>query len=70
MLSPFYRGEDNILKYEQVYYSDLGISILGYEKDENGYDQLIEVIRHWNQEINQVTGFLHGASRLIDEAVE
>lgn len=70
MLSPFYKGEENILAYEQTYYNDLGINILGYEKDANGYDQLIEVIRRWNDEINQVTGYLHGASRLIDEAVE
>lgn len=70
MLSGFYRGEENILGYEQAYYNDLGISILGYEKDAKGYRQLIEVIRYWNEEINQVTGYLHDASRLIDEAVE
>ena len=70
MLSAFYRGEENILSYEQAYYNDLGINILGYEKDDNGYRQLIEVVRHWNEEINQVTGYLHDASRLIDEAVE
>jgi hypothetical protein len=70
MLSPFYSGEDNILSYEQIYYNDLGINILGYEKDVNGYRQLVDVIKHWNVEINQVTGYLHDASRLIDEAVE
>ena len=69
ILSPFYSGEDNILRYEQTYYNDLGINILGYEKDTNGYRQLIEVIRHWNDEINLVTGFLDGASRIIDDAV-
>jgi len=70
MLSPFYSGEENILSFEQTYYNDLGINILGYEKDTNGYRQLIEVIKHWNEEINLVTGYLHDASRLIDEAVE
>jgi hypothetical protein len=70
MLSAFYSGEDNILSYEQAYYNDLGINILGYEKDAKGYRQFIEVIRHWNEEINQVTGYLHDASRLIDEVVE
>lgn len=70
MLSPFYSGEENILSYEQTYYNDLGINILGYEKDVIGYRQLIKVIKHWNEEINQVTGFLHAASRLIDKAVE
>lgn len=70
MLSGFYSGEDNILSYEQEYYSDLGINICAYEKDTRGYHQLIEVIRHWNEEINQVTAYLHDASRIIDEAVE
>ena len=70
MLSAFYSGEDNILRYEKEYYSDLGINILGFEKDKHGYEQLIEIIRKWNDEINQVTGYLHDASRLIDEAVE
>ena len=70
MLSPFYSGENNILSYEQTYYNELGINILGYEKDAKGYRQLIDVIKYWNEEINQVTGYLHGASRLIDDAVE
>ena len=70
MLSAFYKGEENILTYEQTYYKELGINILGYEKDAKGYSQLIEVISRWNEDINQVTGYLHDASRLIDEAVE
>lgn len=70
MLSPFYSGEGNILRYEQTYYNDLNIKIIAYEKDYKGYQQLTEVIRHWNQEISQVTSYLHKTSRLIDEAVE
>ncbi len=70
MLSPFYSGEDNILSYEQTYYNDLSINILGYRKDAIGYRQLLEVIKHWNEVINLVTGYLHDASRIIDAAVE
>lgn len=70
MLSPFYSGEENILSYEQTYYNDLGINILGYEKDAKGYRQLKEVIKYWNEEINQVTGYLHEAYNFIDDAVE
>ncbi len=69
MLSPFYKGEENILSYEQEYYNDLGITVLGYEKDEKGYKQLIDIIKCWNEEINQVTVYLHQASQIIDEAV-
>lgn len=70
MLSPFYKGEENILGYEQTYYNDLDIKVLGYEKDAKGYGQLAEVLKRWNEEINQVTGFLHKAAQLIDEAIE
>lgn len=40
MLSAFYRGEENILSYEQAYYNDLGINILGYEKVISGIGNL------------------------------
>ncbi len=69
MLAPFYKDEKNILRYEQPYYNDLGINIIAYEKDENGYRQLNEVIKYWNEEIHLVTGYLHNASQLIDKAV-
>lgn len=69
MLSPFYKGEENILSYEQSYYNDLNITVLGYQKDLKGYRQLIDVIKKWNEEINQVTSYLHKAASLIDNAV-
>ena len=53
ILLPFYRGEENILNFEQAYYNTLGITVLPYEKDEKGYYQLYEVIKsssgHWEQ---------------------
>lgn len=70
MLSAFYRGEDNILSYEQIFYEELGINVLAYEKDDKGYHQLINVIKKWNEEINQVTGYLHQTAQLIDDAVK
>lgn len=70
ILSPFYRGEDNILAYEQTYYRDIGINVLGYEKDTNGYRQLINVVSAWNKEINEVTGYQYGTFKEIEEALE
>ena len=70
MLSPFYKGEENILDFEQIYYNELGITVLGYEKDTKGFHQLTDILKRWNEEINQVTGYLHKAVQLIDEAVE
>ncbi|MFK5968697.1 MAG: SIR2 family protein [Candidatus Marithrix sp.] len=70
MLSPFYKGEDNILAYEQAYYNDLGVKIIPYEMDVKGYHQLIDVIEHWNKEIRQITSYLSNNVKVIDNAIE
>jgi hypothetical protein len=68
-LKGFFRGEDSILAYEQSYYSDLGIRVLPFEKDLKGYDQIFEVIKSWNKEINETTTYLHDTHDMIDEVV-
>ena len=57
ILLPFYKGEENILNFEQSYYNLMGVQVLGYEKDEKGYNQLYEVIKKWNEEINQTSTY-------------
>lgn len=69
ILAPFFKGEDNILSFEQSYYGDLGVFVLPYEKDENGYVQLYEVIKHWNNEINLSTKYLPKTTKEIEDAV-
>lgn len=69
ILSAYYRGEENILKYEEAYYADLGINVIPFEKDEKGYSQLHGVINNWTNEIKQVTNYLPNAFKEIDEAV-
>ena len=69
MLSPVYQGEENIMKYEKEYYNDLGINIKMYEKDDKGYNYLIDVLRSWKKEIRQTTKLLHNGFSEIDEAV-
>lgn len=70
ILQPFYRGEENILTFEQSYYNDMGIRVLPYEKDEKGYYQLYEVIIAWNKEINQVSSYLYDSLKEIDDVIE
>ena len=55
ILLPFYKGEENILSFEQSYYNSMGIQVIAYEKDENGYYQLYYVIQKWNLEINLIS---------------
>ena len=66
ILQPFYKGENNILKFERDYYGQMGISVLGYEKDERGYHQLYEVIKNWNTEINQTSTYLYDSYQEIE----
>jgi hypothetical protein len=70
ILLPFYRGEENILVFEQSYHSAMGIQVLGYEKDERGYEQLYEVIRSWNKEINQTSAYLYDSYREIEDVID
>lgn len=69
ILLPFYRGEENILKFEEYYYNSMGISVIPYEKDERGYDQLYEVLKNWNSEINKTSTYLYSSFQEIQEAV-
>jgi len=67
MLLPFYKGEENILDFEQYYYNSMGIRIVAYEKDEKGYGQLYEVIKRWNSEINQTSTYLYDSYQEIED---
>jgi len=68
ILLPFYKGEENILEFEQHYYNSMGIEVLPYEKDEKGYGQLYDVIKNWNSEINQVSTYLYDTYKKIEDA--
>jgi len=68
ILLPFYRGEENILEFEQHYYNSMGVEVLPYEKDEKGYGQLYDVIKNWNREINQVSTYLYDTYKEIENA--
>ncbi len=58
ILLPFYKGEENLLEFEKLYYNPMGIEVIGYAKDENGYNQLYEVIKSWNANLNPTTTVL------------
>ncbi|BAI79797.1 conserved hypothetical protein [Deferribacter desulfuricans SSM1] len=67
ILIPFYRGEENILSFERYYYNSMGIEVIPYEKDEKGYEQLYEVLKNWNEEINQVSGYLYDTYEYLEK---
>ncbi len=69
ILLPYYRGEDNILKFDELYYKDLGINVIGYEKDKKGYNQLYDVIKDWNEQLSNVLSNIYNKYKRIDDAV-
>ncbi|MGF7118380.1 SIR2 family protein [Methanobacterium oryzae] len=52
IIKPYYTHEKNILDFDQLYYNKMGITVLGYQIDENGYDQLYHVLKKWNEDIS------------------
>jgi len=70
MLRPFFAGEERLLEFEQSYYANMGIQLLGFQKDKCGYKQLESVIREWNTRLNRVSGYLHAAFSEIDTLIE
>ncbi|MGD0236229.1 MAG: hypothetical protein ABSC55_17045 [Syntrophorhabdales bacterium] len=71
MLYPVFRAESNILEFQRKYYLELGIELVPYPKDNNGYEQLVNVIREWSGQIGPISrpqGFLEKI-RMIDEVI-
>ena len=68
-LMPLYQGEENILEFEQAYFSRLGIQVTAYDKTEAGFSQLYHVVESWQREINRVTSSLANTFELIEQAV-
>jgi hypothetical protein len=70
IIKPYYSGEENILEFDQGYYNEMCIKVLGYEFDEKGYGQLYDILKDWNKEINQVSTYLYKTFDRIDKAVQ
>ena len=58
-LLPFFSGEENLLSFEQSYYNPMGIKVIGYEKNEKGFNQLYEVLKDWNKDINNISNYTY-----------
>jgi len=72
ILYPMFEKDNNLVKFYQGYYRDLGVELIPYSIDKNGYDQLTIVINKWSKQIGPVSrpqGFLERI-RLIDEVVK
>ena len=71
MLYPIFKRETNLLNFQIKYYADLGIQLVPYPIDENGYEHLAAMIHEWAKQIapaSQPQGFLERI-KLIDEVI-
>ncbi len=72
MLYPIFKKEINLLEFQRKYYADLGIQLLPYPIDENGYEHLATVIYEWAKQIGpkaRPQNFFNRV-KLIDEVIK
>jgi len=70
ILLPYYRGEEDSVRLDSLYFNKLGVEIKGYEKDEHGYTQLYDVVKNWNREIMQTSTALLDEMKELEDAVD
>ncbi|MCL4546355.1 MAG: SIR2 family protein, partial [Deltaproteobacteria bacterium] len=72
MLFPLFKHEENLLKFYENYYLDLGINIVHYFIDKNGYEQLSAILEEWSNIIHEYarTQYFLDRVKLIDEVVK
>lgn len=69
MLYPAYKDEIKIIEYEKSYYQDLGIELLPYQKDQKGYNQLIDILSNWKDVIRYDSDKIGIGQEDIDRAI-
>jgi len=50
-LKDYFTHEQRIYEFDQIYFDDLGINLIPYSKDKNGFKQLPIIINKWVDEI-------------------
>jgi len=69
ILLPYYREEVRLKEVNQLYYDHLGIEILGYQKDQRGYEQLYYVVKDWFDQQIRKTNLVPKKFKYIDDFV-
>jgi hypothetical protein len=70
ILLPYYQGEGYLLAYDKEYFSPLGIDVIGFEKDIDGYGQLYKVIKKWRKEIAELSDITHEDIMKMEKLVD
>ena len=70
ILLPYYEDEDYLKTYDEEYFKSLGISVVPFRKDEEGYHQLYNVIKKWNNEFNELSNIPHEEMMDMEDTVD
>lgn len=70
ILLPYYKGENYLLDFDTDYFKPLGIQVIGYEKDQNGYAQLYNVVKKWKKDLTELTDVQHEAVKTMEDVVD
>lgn len=66
ILLDFYEGEDARFKLESIYYKHLGIEIIPYCKNKNGYNEIQNIFERWAKEISITTSVIPNTISELD----
>lgn len=56
ILLPFFQNEEDLFKYEQLYFDQMNMTVIPFAINAKGYDQLNEVLEIWREEILESSG--------------
>lgn len=70
LLHPYYSYEVNTYGNDRLYFKDLGIEIIPYAIDENGYEQLFKVLQNWNNRLLVITDVLASDLKKIERCTD
>ena len=66
----YFKHEKRIFELDKLYFDELGIELIAYQKDEKGYEQLKDVIKHWAEQIEKETIVPINTFEEIDKVLE
>ena len=68
-LKDYFSYEKKLYEFEQMYFQKLGITLIPYEKDQIGFEQLRYILNDWADKIKIETTILDNVFDEIDEAL-
>jgi len=69
ILLPFYSANQNVFRHEKNFYKEFNVETIGYSIDKKGYLQLFDVMKHWQEKINNISEYQGYARKDISEVL-